>query len=97
MMAAHYLTHIYTSLEKRAAVTSEHVKGPLDATIRSPLMKALDRSVETLGLRIVTCQLLSVPFTVACLVAKPLNRSESEGDLAAFQMQMTFLIMQTRY
>ena len=90
MMAAHYLTHIYTSLEKRAAVTSEHVKGPLDATIRSPLMKALYRSVETLGLRFVTCQLLSVPFTVACLVAKPLNRSESEGDLVMIQTLLLF-------
>ena len=30
--------------------TSEHIKGPLVAPIRSPLMKALDRSVETLGL-----------------------------------------------
>ena len=53
-------------------------------------MKALDGSVETLGLRIVTFQLLSVHFTVACLVAKPLNRSESEGDLVMIQTLLLF-------
>ena len=31
-------------------VTSEKMKGPLDAAIRSTLMKARDGSVETLGL-----------------------------------------------
>ena len=29
---------------------SDHIKGPLVAAFRSPLMRALDRSVETLGL-----------------------------------------------
>ena len=29
---------------------SDHLKGPLVAAFRSPLMKALERSVETLGL-----------------------------------------------
>ena len=53
-------------------------------------MKALDRSVETLGLRIVTCRLLSVHFTVACLVAKPLNRREPEGDLVMIQTLLLF-------
>ena len=53
-------------------------------------MKALDGSVETLGLRIVTFQLLSVHFTVACLAAKPLNRSESEGDLVMIQTLLLF-------
>ena len=33
---------------------SDHIKGPLVAAFRSSLMKALDRSVETLGLWIVT-------------------------------------------
>ena len=33
---------------------SDHIKGPLIAAFRSPLMKALDRSVEKLGLWIVT-------------------------------------------
>ena len=64
MMAAHYLTHIYTYFiflrQKKGQLISERVKGPLCATIRAPLMKALDGSVETLGLRIVTFQLLSV-------------------------------------
>ena len=35
--------------EKRPLI-SYHIKGPLVAAFRSPLMKALDRSVETLGL-----------------------------------------------
>ena len=48
MMTAYYLTPIYTSSEKRAV--SEHIKGLLVVAIGEPLMKALDRSVETLGL-----------------------------------------------
>ena len=39
------LTPIYTSSEKRPLI-SDDIKGPLVA----PLMKTLDRSVETLGL-----------------------------------------------
>ena len=50
MMAAYYLTPIYTSSGKRAAIISMHIKEPLVAAIRSPLMKEQDRSVETLGL-----------------------------------------------
>ena len=38
-----------TSSGKRQLI-SDHMKGPLVAAFRSPLMKALDRSVETLGL-----------------------------------------------
>ena len=52
-MAVCFLTPIYTSSDKRPLI-SDHIKGPLVAAFRSPLMKALDRSVETLGLRIVT-------------------------------------------
>ena len=52
-MAAYFLTPIYTSSEKRQLI-SDRIKGPLVAAFRSPLMKALDRSVETLGLWIVT-------------------------------------------
>ena len=52
-MAACFLTPIYTSSEKRQLI-SDHVRGPLVAALGSPLMKALDRSVETLGLWIVT-------------------------------------------
>ena len=40
-------------------VISKKIKGPLVAAIRSPLMKALDGSVETLGLWIVTSRLHS--------------------------------------
>ena len=53
MMAAYFLTPIYTSSEKRQLI-SDRIKGPLVAAFRSPLMKALDRSVETLGPWIVT-------------------------------------------
>ena len=52
-MAVCFLTPIYTSSEKRPLI-SDHIKGPLVAAFRSPLMKALDRSVETFGLWIVT-------------------------------------------
>ena len=40
--------------QERGHLISEHIKGPLVATIRSPLVKALDRSVGTLGLWNVT-------------------------------------------
>ena len=40
---------IYTLSEKKELI-SDHIKGPLVAGFRSPLMKALDRSVEMLGL-----------------------------------------------
>ena len=52
-MAVCFLTPIYTSSEKRPLI-SDHIKGLLVAAFRSPLMKALDRSVETLGIWIVT-------------------------------------------
>ena len=53
MMAAYFPTPIYTSSEKRRLI-SDRIKGPLVAAFRSLLMKAIHRSVETLGLRIVT-------------------------------------------
>ena len=43
------LMPIYTLSEKKELI-SDHRKGPLVAGFRSPLMKALDRSVEMLGL-----------------------------------------------
>ena len=49
-MVVCFLTLIYTSSEKKRPLISDHIKGPLVAAFRSPLMKALDRSVETLGL-----------------------------------------------
>ena len=48
-MAAYFQTPIFTSSEKRQLI-SDRIKGPLVAAFRSPLMKALDRSVEMLGL-----------------------------------------------
>lgn len=41
-------------------VIVKHIKGPLLAAIRSPLTKAHDRSLEMLGLRILTSQLHSL-------------------------------------
>ena len=52
-MAVCFLTPIYTPSAKRPLI-SDHIKGPLVAAFKSPLMKALDRSFETLGLWIVT-------------------------------------------
>ena len=37
-------------VRKERPLISDHIQGPLVAAFRSPLMKALDRSVETLGL-----------------------------------------------
>ena len=37
-------------VRKKRPLISDHIKEPLLAAFRSPLMKALDRSVETLGL-----------------------------------------------
>ena len=42
-------TH-FTPLQKKEQQISEHIKGPLVTVIRSPLINALNRSVETLGL-----------------------------------------------
>ena len=44
------LPDVYLHLVRKRQLINENVKGPLAAAIRSPLMKALDRSVETLGL-----------------------------------------------
>ena len=51
------------SLQTKALVVmpiSGHIKGPLVAAFRSSLMKALDRSVETLDL-------LGIPFEICRL------------------------------
>ena len=44
------LPDAYLHLVRKRPLISDHIKGPLVAAFRSPLMKALDRSVETLGL-----------------------------------------------
>ena len=48
------LPNTYLHLIRKRQPIIDGIKGPLDAAFRSPLMKALDRSVETLGLWIVT-------------------------------------------
>ena len=60
MMAAYFLTPIYTSSKK--SLISDRIKRPLVAAFRSPLMKALDRSVETLGLWIVTFSVTFIKY-----------------------------------
>ena len=42
--------YLHLVRKKKRPLISDHIKGPLVAAFRSPLMKALDRSVETLGL-----------------------------------------------
>ena len=64
-MAACFLTPTYTSSGKRQLI-SDHIKGPLVAGFRSPLMKALDRSVETLGLWIVTSSVTFIKSANQC-------------------------------
>ena len=48
------LPDAYLHLVRKRQLISDWIKGPLVAACRSPLMKALDRSVETMGLWIVT-------------------------------------------
>ena len=43
------LPDAYLHLVRKKALISDHIKGPLVTAFRSPLMKALDRSIETLG------------------------------------------------
>ena len=66
-MAVCFVTPIYTSSEKRPLI-SDHIKGPLVAAFRSPLMKALDRSVETLGLWIVTSSVTFIKSANQCSI-----------------------------
>ena len=47
-------------VKKKVQLISERIKGPIFAAFRSPLMKALDRSVETSCLWIVTSRLHSL-------------------------------------
>ena len=42
------------------------------------------------ALNIVTCPRARVHFTIACLVAKPLNRSEAKDDLVMIQTSLLF-------
>ena len=51
---------LFTPRQKKRQLISERIKGPLIVAFRSPLMKALDRSVETLGRWIVTSRLHSL-------------------------------------
>ena len=62
MMAARFLTPIYTSSEKKAQLISDRIKRSLVIAFRSPLMKELDRNVETLSLWIVTSSITYIKF-----------------------------------
>ena len=76
MMVVCFLTPIYTSSEKRLLI-SDHIKGHLIAVFRSPLMKVLDRSVETLGLWIVTALVIFI---------KSVNQSNIKPCLIFFKV-----------
>ena len=82
MMVAYFLTPIYSSSEKRQLIC-DHIKGPLVAAFRSPMMMAPDRSVETLGLWIVT---YSVTFI------KSVNQSNIKPCLIVHLVAMCTLI-----
>ena len=62
-----FLTPIYTSSEKRPLINDD-TKGPLVAAFRSPLMKALGRSVETLVLWIVTSSVTFIKSANQCSI-----------------------------
>lgn len=57
-----HILHLFMPYQKKGQlpVIVKHIKGPLLAAIRSPLTKAHDRSLEMLGLRILTSQLHSL-------------------------------------
>ena len=55
-------------VRKKGQLISEYVKGPIVAVIRSSLMKALDRSVETLGLWIVTSSVTFIKSANQCSI-----------------------------
>ena len=61
-----HLFCLFTPRQKKRPLISDHIKGPLVATFRSPLMKALDRSVETLGLWIVTSSVTFIKSANQC-------------------------------
>ena len=82
MMVAYFLMPIYT-LSKIRQLISDRMKGPLVAMFRSPLMKALDRSVETLGLWIVTSMVTFI---------KSLNQSNIKPCLIVHLVAMWTLI-----
>ena len=61
--------------QKKGQLIVKHIKGPLLAAIRSPLTKAHDRSLEMLGLRILTSQLhsLNLQTRVASFCVRLIN------------------------
>ena len=75
--------HLARKKEKKRQLISDHIKGPLVATFSSPLMKALDRSVKTLGLWIVTS---SITFI------KSVNQSSIKPCLIVHLVAMWTLI-----
>ena len=62
------LPDAYSHLVKKRQPISDHIKGPLVAAFRSPWMKALDRSVETLGLWIVTFSVTFIKSVNQCSI-----------------------------
>ena len=71
--------------KKKGQLISERIKIPLVAAFGSPLVKALDKSVETLGLWIVTSRLHSLLLLIT--PAWALNWKESGERLAITTMK----------
>ena len=94
-MVACFLMPIYTSSEKRPLI-SDHIKGPLVATFRSPLMKALDRSVETLGLWIVTSSVTFIKSVNQSGIKPCLKRKLLVLWSLKKGQQLTYWLVQTR-
>ena len=64
-----------TQTNRKRPLISDHIKGPLVAAFRSPLMKALDRSVETLGLWIVTSSVTFIKSANQCSMHQTMSSS----------------------
>ena len=77
---------LFTPRQKKGQLISEQIEGHLVAAIRSFLMKALDRSVETLGLWIITSRLHSL--------IKSLNQSSIKPCLIVHLVALWTLIYQ---
>ena len=77
---------LFTPRQKKGQLISEQIEGPLLAAIRSSLMKALDRSVETSGLWIITSRLHSL--------IKSFNQSSIKPCLIVYLVALWTLIYQ---
>ena len=76
-----------TQTNRKRPLISDHIKGPLVAAFRSPLMKALDRSVETLGLWIVTSSVTFIKSANQCSIKLCLTNQSFSHDICDYQLR----------